>query len=475
MHKKDLDNFFYPEGIAVIGASKDPGKAGYQVLKNLTTIGYKGDVFPVNPNEKEIAGLTCYPSVKDIDGHIDLVMITIPARFVNGVMEEIVERGDAKAVVVVSAGFGETQTPEGEEMEEELIRIASDAGIRVFGPNCTGVINTEMGLDTTIEPTVEQVEGGISVFSQSGGMAGSILLLTEVQPSPLGFAKWAHVGNMSDVDALDVLEYYGNDDKTEVIVVYMEGFDEGRELMDLASEITVKKPIIILKVGRTELGSEAAFSHTGALAGSDKVYDAAFKKAGITRVDDLFEMIDTAKAMSLTKPIKGNKISIVTEAGGPGSMAMDELGNHPQVELASISEEGKKLLEEKMPDMSLICQPDGYMDITAAAMEDHHREALEIVLEEDDVDAAILISVPPTFLPPKDIAEEILQTIKDTDKPVLVCLMAGKWVEEARSYLEKEGVPTFDTPERAVRALVNMIDRYHFLEKKSSKKEVNHE
>jgi acetyltransferase len=301
-------------------------------------------------------------------------------------------------------------------------------------------------------------------------MAGSILLFAEIQPRPLGFAKWAHVGNMCDVDALDVLRYYGADEETKVVVMYMEGFNEGRKLMEVTQEITSYKPVIILKVGRTELGSKAAFSHTGTLAGSDAVYDAAFHKVGITRVNDLFEMIDTAKAMSKMPLPNGHKICILSEAGGPGTMAMDELGKYAQAQLAHISPEGQKELKEKMPSMSLICQPDGYLDISAAAMESHHCEALEIVLAEPDVDGVILISVPPTFLPPEDLAEALIPVIKKSSKPILTCLLAGKWVAQARKMMEAEGIPTFDTPEQAVRALVNMIDRERFLQKSAAKR-----
>lgn len=466
MQKKHyLDYFFYPESIAVVGASKSPGKAGYQVLKNLTTLGYQGKVYPVNPKEDTINDLPCYPSLKAIEEKVDLVTITVPARHVNPVVREAAERGDVKAIVVVSAGFSETKTPEGVQMEQELVEIARQAGIRLFGPNCTGVINTSNNLDTTIEPTVEQVEGGVSIFSQSGGMAGSILLFAESQPRPLGFNKWAHVGNMCDIDALDILAYYGIDPKTKVIAMYMEGFAEGRQLMEVTKKITPQKPILILKVGRNELGSKAAYSHTGALAGTDEVYQAAFKKCGITRVGGLREMIDTAKAFSMQPLPKGNKICVLTEAGGPGTMAMDELGKYKQVALARISAEGQKILKDTMPPMALICQPDGYLDITAAAMEEHHCQSLELVLNEAEVDAVLLISVPPTFLPPENLARELIKTAKNSSKPILTCLLAGKWVAEARQMLEAEGLPTFDTPEQAVKALVNMIDRQRFLQK----------
>lgn len=462
-NKHFLDNFFYPDAIAVVGASKNPGKAGYQVLKNLTEIGYTGKVYPVNPKEKSIKDLKCYASIKEIEGKLDLVVITVPAKHVNPVVQEAAERGDVKAIVVVSAGFSETKTPEGYGLEKELLEIAGKAGIRLFGPNCTGVINTANGLDTTIEPTVEQVQGGVSIFSQSGGMAGSILLFAEDQPRPLGFSKWAHVGNMCDIDALDILAYFGEDPKTSVITMYMEGFNQGRELMEVASKITPYKAVLVLKVGRTELGSQAAYSHTGALAGQDQVYDAAFKKCGITRVDSIREMIDTAKALSMQPLPKGNKVCILTEAGGPGTMAMDELGKYNQVTLASIKEETQEMLRKVNPPMALICQPDGYLDITAAAMEAEHCKSLELVLAEEDVDAVILISVPPTFLPPENLARELIETAKGSTKPVLTVLMAGKWTKEARRMMEEAGLPTFDTPEQAVKAMVNMVDRSRFV------------
>lgn len=460
-----MDNFFYPDSVAVVGASKNPGKAGYQVLKNLLTLGYEGQVYPVNPREEEISGLKCYASLREIEGKVDLVMITVPAKAVLPVIDDVVARGDVKAVVVVSAGFAETKTEEGIAMEKELVAKLKAAGIRAFGPNCTGVINTSIKLDTTIEPTVEQNKGPISIFSQSGGMAGSILLWAEAQPIPLGFHKWAHVGNMCDVNTLDVLEYYGQDEGTEVILIYMEGFDEGRRFMETAREITKEKAVLVLKVGRNELGSKAAYSHTGTLAGQDEIYQAAFRKAGITRVDSMPDMIDTAKAMSMQPLPKGNRICILTEAGGPGTMAMDELGKYKNVTLANISEEGQKALKEAMPPMALICQPQGYLDITAAAMEEHHKVALELVLAEEEVDGVILISVPPTFLPPESLAESIIEAAKDAKKPVLTVLMAGKWVHRARQMLERAGLPTFDTPEQAVRAMVKMVERRQYLDK----------
>lgn len=462
---KAVEKFFYPESIAVVGASNNPSKAGCQIVNNLTELGYQGEVFPVNPKEDLIKGLKCYRSITEIEAKIDLLMITVPARGVLPVVDQAVERGDIKAIVVVSAGFSETKTAEGVEMEKTLVETAKRSGIRLFGPNCTGVINTALGLDTTIEPTVEQVSGGVSVFSQSGAMAGSILLFAENQPWPLGFSKWAHVGNMCDVDTVDMLEYYGQDPETEVIVIYMEGYDKGLELMEAAQRITSSKPILVLKVGRNELGAKAAYSHTGSLAGRFEVYDAAFRKSGITRVDNLYSLVNTAKCLTMQPLPQGNRVCILTEAGGPGTMAMDQLGLTPTSRLAHISRSGRKKLQEVLPEIAIICEPDGYIDMTAAAMAEHHADALEVVLEEPGVDAVILITVPPTFLPPEDVAEAVIKRAKGSSKPILTCFLAGKWVYEARRMLEKEGFPTFDIPEQAVEALNCMVDRQTYLNK----------
>ena len=467
MTNNPLQKFFYPETIAVVGASKNPGKAGYQVVNNLLHMGYKGKVYPVNPREETIQDVPCYKSILDIPGKLDLLIITVPARGVLSVLEQAIERGDVKSVIVVSAGFGETKTEEGAAMEKRLKELLKESGIRAFGPNCTGVINTELDLDTTIEPTVEKVRGGVSVFSQSGAMAGSILLMMEDQPMPVGFSKWAHVGNMCDIDMLDVLDYYGDDDSTNVICMYMEGFNKGRELIEKASKISKDKAILALKVGRNDLGAKAAFSHTGSIAGQDEVYDAAFRKCGITRVENLPDMIDTAKALSMQPLPKGNRVCILTEAGGPGSMAMDELGKFPQLQLAHISEEGKKKLKEVLPDMALVCEPDGYIDMSAAAMEKEHSAALQIVLDEPEVDAVVLITVPPTFLPPTDVSQELLAHDYNTDKTIMTCFLAGKWVKEARRQMEEAKWPTFDTSEQAVRAIAKMVDRVNYLKEES--------
>lgn len=469
--KKDLDYFFYPDSLAVIGASNNPYKAGYQIVKNMLDYGYQGRVYPVNPQEDQILGLTCYPSLQSIPETIELVIIAVPSPHVLGVMQQAAARGDVKAAVVVAAGFAETKEPELVALEKEVVAVARSAGIRVFGPNCVGVMNTRNMLDTTIEPPVAKTQGGVSIITQSGAMGGSLLLFMEEQPAPLGYAKWAHVGNMSDVDVLEILEYYGQDADTKVVAMYMEGLRDGRKFMEIAQKITAVKPVIILKVGRSDIGSKATASHTGALAGSDLVYDAAFEKCGVTRVSYLEELTNTAKAFAMLPLPQGENVCVLTEAGGPGIVAVDELGFAKHAKLAHISEEGKRKFKECLPPMAMICHPDGYLDITAAAMTEHHLDALKIALEEPEVDSIILITVPPTFLPPVELAQNLLPVLKNAAKPVFVCFLAGKWVEEARALLEQNGIPTFKTPSDAVRVLDKMIERKKYLTKLAERKE----
>ncbi|MGI9952147.1 acetate--CoA ligase family protein [Moorellaceae bacterium AZ2] len=452
-----LEPLFYPRSVAVVGASNNPDKAGHQILKTLVEEEFEGDVFAVNPREGEVVGLKCYPSLKDVPGRVDLVVIAIPAPGVLEVMKQAADRGDVRAAVIVSAGFAETGIPERVALEKEVVEVARAAGIRVVGPNCNGIINTANRISTSFAPGLKIIPGNIGYFTQSGATGGSLLLLASSQPRPLGFSKWAHVGNMSDVSNLEILEYYADDPSVKVIAGYMEGVRDGRELMRLADRITRKKPLLVLKVGRTEVGSTATLSHTGTLAGSDNIYSAAFAQSGIVRVDTIEELIDSAKALVLAPYPRGNRICVLTEAGGLGIIAMDEIGSDPAVQLAPITQRTQEALAEVLPPMAMICKPNGYIDMTAAALEREFAESLRLVLEDPNVDGVILIGLPPTFLPAERVAEAIAGVAPRYDKPVFVCFMTGQVMESARRYLEERGIPTFDTPDRAARAMINLV------------------
>lgn len=461
-----LDVFFYPKSIAIVGASNNPSKAGYQVANNMIRLGFKGEVYFVNPNEDTIFGKKSYQSLLDIDEPVDLVEVIIPAKGVLEVFEQAANRGDVKGIIVMASGFSETGIPENIALERKILNIANEANIRVFGPNCVGVMNTENNLDTTFSPNITQMPGGMSIISQSGSIASAILMFCGDQPVPMGFAKWGHVGNMSDVNTEELLQYYMKDDNTKVISMYMEGMIDARGFFETAKKVTPKKPVIILKVGRSEIGSVAAASHTGSLAGSDKIFDGAFLQTGIIRVDTAEELIDTSKAFSMVNIPKGNRVAILTEAGGPGVIAMDEIGFSGVAKMARFAKETEERLKEILPPMALISKPEGYVDMTAAADGPQHAEALEVILRDENVDSVLLISVPPTFLNPNEIADYIntkANLAKELGKPIFACFLAGNWINDACKMMEAEGIPTFEMPQRAARALTNLIKRTNYL------------
>ena len=411
-----LSDIFDAKSVAVVGASVDPGKAGYQVLKTLLTMGYKGKVFAVNPKEREILGVTCHSSILDIKSPLDLLVISLPATHVLGTMRQAVQRGDIKGAVILSAGFSETAVAEWVEAERELVRLARSAGIRVFGPNCIGIINCESRLSTGFAPGLTFTPGKIGYISQSGATGGAILMMAADQSKPLGYSKFAHIGNMCDVSNLELIEAYGSDPSIDLIVIYMEGVRDGRKLMEIASRVTRTKPIVLFKVGRTDLGTAATLSHTGTLAGSDAVYDAAFKQCGIVRANSLEELVDSAKAISMLPKAAGNRVCVLTEAGGLGITCIDQISRDGVLRLASLGKVTKERLTEILPPMAVVAKPDGYVDITAAALTREHCESLRAILEDPGVDSVVLMTLPPTFLPALEVAKGLgKEAFRDVD------------------------------------------------------------
>ena len=389
-----LESFFSPRGIVVVGASNNPTKAGHQVMKNLKDVSVSGNVYAVNPREKEILGFPCFPTLEEVPLGVDLMIVTIPAESVPALMETAASRRH-QGSGYPRLGFAETRIP---------ARVAAggyDCGSggrdQVMGPNCVGVMNTENHLDTTFAPRVKLRGGGLSVVSQSGALGASLLLFAGDHPVPMGFSKFCHVGNGSDVNILEVLEYYAEDDSTKVVGMYLEGVSDGRAFMDVAQKVSRRKPLLVLKVGRSEQASAAAFSHTGSLAGSDRVYDGVFEQIGAIRVASMDDLLCAAKAFSMQKLPPGNRICVLTEAGGPGTVAADEIATSREGRLAEFSPKTVERLKGILPPMAMVGQPDGYVDMSAAAMEEQHSAALKEVLRDDGVDAVIVISVPPHF------------------------------------------------------------------------------
>lgn len=475
---------FNARSVAIVGASRDPFKAAHQVLKALIANGYEGAVYPVSLKEDEVLGIKCVRSVSEIAGHVDLVVVGVPAGVALPVVKEAAARGDVKGIVVMSAGFAETGVPELIELQKELVRVSRAAGIRVFGPNCIGITVPKTGLTTSFSPGVKMVDGNIGLITQSGALGGGVLILMGDQPVPMGFSKWAHIGNMSDVTNLELMAQLGEDPEVGVILLYLEGVKDGRRFMDIAQEVSRKKPVLTLKVGRTDIGSKATMSHTGTLAGSDDIYEAAMSQSGLVRVDTIDEFVDSAKMISMAPAPKGGRVCILTEAGGPGIIAMDELSNNQDVlELAPMSEETAKRLEAILPPMAMVCKPRGYVDMTAAALVKEHKDSLKVTLSDKDVDSVLLISLPPTFLPAEDVARGIIEAVYEyaaesglpprrdpssgqnwiAGKPVMVCFMRGEAMLDARRILEEAGIPTFDAPEKAIKAVANSVRAARFL------------
>jgi len=450
---RQLAGLFEAEHVAVIGASNNPTKASYHVIRLMQEEGFDGSIYPVHPTEERVLGLACHSSLSEIDERIDLVVISVPAEHVLAIIEQAAERGDVRFAVILSAGFAETAIPEKVELEKRLVETAASAGIRIVGPNCIGVINPRTRLCTGFAPGLNLIPGRIGFISQSGAVGGAFLMACGSQPAPIGFSKFGHVGNMSDVDILELLLYFGEDPETAAIAMYIEGVRDGRRFMSIATEVADRKPVFAIKVGRNTLGSRAALSHTGSLAGSDRIYNAALRQAGVERVATLDALVDVSKAAAYLPHPRGHRVCILTQAGGPGIMAMDEIGQRSDLVLASLEPATRNALEELLPPMAVVCKPNGYIDMTAAALADVHARALELVLRDPSVDSVVFITLPPTFLPAIDVARAVAPKAATASKPIVACMMNGHAMHAARAHLETQGVPTFDTPDRAVKAL----------------------
>ncbi len=474
---KNLHALFAPENIAIVGASSNPQKAGYTILENLKNIGYPKKIFPINKFEKRLSGIPCFEKLSQIPDTVELVVLITPSEMIFEVMEDLSKRmedkGDVKVIVCAAANYGETKTEQGIARQNCLVDTAKKYNIRLVGPNCIGVIDNINRVDTTFVETLlpkqsRGKKGGISFISQSGAVAASILMMGASQPAPISMNKFISIGNMADVDFIDLLEYFEQDIDTHVIGLYLEGYQEGKKLMETMARITRKKPIVVLKVGRSEIGAKAANSHTGSLAGSDAVYDGAFRQFGVIRVETIEELLDTLQAFDQCVLPKGNRIFILSQAGGPGIYCTDSFVAQKNLEFPKVCSKTKELLAECLPDMANICSPEGYADITAAANVKHHIESLRIVLEDTSVDGVIFITVVPTFLPQKELAEELVKLLKEKnvskDKPVYICIMAGNYVWQAREILEKNGIRTYDTPVDCVKAASHMVTYHQFLQ-----------
>ncbi len=451
----ELSYIFEAKSVAVIGASTNPEKLGHKILKNIIDAGYKGKIYPINPKATEILGIKAYPSILEVpEESVDLVVFVVPAKFVPDILRDCAKK-NVKGAVIISGGFGEVGNI---ELENALRDAIKETRIRVIGPNCQGINNPHIGLNASWP--VIKTPGPISIASQSGTFFAALQMWAE--EDRIGVSKCAAMGNKIDVDFDDLIFYYGNDENTKVIAVYMEGVRDGRNFVKVASEVSRRKPILVLKGGRTEIGAKAVASHTRSLAGKDEIFSAAFKQAGIIRVTTLEELYDTAKAFSLSNLPRDNKLLIITSSGGSGIISADEAEINGLV-LPELPQELKKKLSNKLPDYVILRNP---LDLTGNAYADLYRETLNITVSEDSFSAFIVI-----FGDPIDGAADVIKEITEkTDKPILSVYLGGGDLQKTEINKFREyKLPVYPTPERAVKALSNLVKYSKYLQRSKNK------
>ncbi|HYS74394.1 MAG TPA: acetate--CoA ligase family protein [Thermoplasmata archaeon] len=446
MSREGLDAIFSPTSIAVIGASRHRAKIGYAVLRNLIVNEYQGTLYPVNPKATSIHGIRTYPSVLAIPDPVDLAIITVPAEVALAAVEECGKKG-VPGLVVITAGFREVGGA-GIEREERLLALCRQYRMTMIGPNCMGVINTdpEVRMDATFAPT-PPLRGDISLVSQSGALG--IAILDHAKSLGIGFAKFCSLGNKAQVSLNDLLAMWHGDGQTKTILAYIENFGNPVNFVRIARDVTKHKPIIAVKSGRSEAGSRAAVSHTGSLGGSDLAAEAVFNQTGVLRANSIEELFDDAMAFSLQPLPDGTRVAIVSDAGGPAIMCVDELVAQG-LRLAELDAGTVEFMRTWAPPEASLRNP---IDLTPQASLDDYRRALDAVLRDDAVDAAIAIYVPPIRVDEVEVARAIWQTASQHGKPVL-CNFLGR-TEESPGFVElvKHSVPSYLFPESAARAL----------------------
>jgi acetyl coenzyme A synthetase (ADP forming)-like protein len=451
-----LDTLFSPKSIAVIGASRSEGKLGYAVLSNIIQSGFGGDIYPVNPKAEEILGLPCYASLDAIEGEIDLAVIVIPAKFVLEALEVCGKRG-VGSVIVITAGFRETGH-EGLMAERKMAEIAQQHQMRIVGPNCLGVIDTLAPMNASFAAGMPR-QGGIAFMSQSGALCTSVLDIALAQD--VGFSRFVSLGNKADLNEIDFLGAWTDDPESKVVMAYLEGIADGARFIEVARQLTKRKPIIAIKSGSTSAGSRAVSSHTGTLAGSERAYEAAFKQAGVIRAGSVGSLFDLAVALARQPLPCNDRVAIITNAGGPGIMATDAI-ERAGLNLASLAPETMDELRQVLPSAASVLNP---VDVLGDALADRYRAALQVVSADPNVGALIVILTPQFMTQIEETARAVGEVADRGDIPVLACFMGEANTEVGVEILTAHNVPNYIVPERAVAALKVMVEQCHWQER----------
>jgi len=442
-----LDVFFEPERIAVVGASEKVGSVGRSVFWNLAGGAYRGRVVPINPRRASILGERAYPSIAEAPGPIDLAVIATPAATVPNVLRECAAAG-VKGAIILSAGFKEVG-PEGARLEQEALAVARAAGMRLVGPNCLGVMRPGAGLNATFAAQMAK-PGGVGFLSQSGALCTAVLDWSLT--AQVGFSAFVSTGSMLDVGFGDLIDYLGNDPSTTCILIYMETIGDARSFLSAAREVALSKPIIVIKAGRTEAAAHAAASHTGSLAGGDQALEAAFRRAGVLRVDAISEIFDMAEVLAKQPRPRGPRLAVVTNAGGPAVLAVDALVANKGA-LAQLADPTIAALNQLLPAAWSHGNP---VDILGDADPGRYEKTLELVTSDPGVDGVLIVLTPQAMTDPTGAARAIERFARTPAKPILASWMGGSSVASGIQVLDHAGIPTFDYPDSAARMFALM-------------------
>lgn len=459
--KSDLAPFFSPSGVAIIGASTNPSKLSHGILKNMTLYGYQGGIYPVNPKTDQILGLESFPDISEVPDPVDLAVVVLPASMTPEALRACGARG-IKAVIIISGGFREVGDS-GIKLEEECRQIAHQFGMRLIGPNCVGTLDLHTGLNTTFIEGVPAV-GSIGFLSQSGAVCGGVV--DYIADKYIGFSHFASLGNELDVDESDMIAFFGDHPEVKVIAAYVEGIRDGQKFIRVADEVSHKKPIVMLKAGRTDAGARAVSSHTGSLAGAYAAYQAAFKQAGVIEVQDMPALFDVAWSLSCQPLPKGNRVAIFTNAGGPAALASDSLAAHG-FELGTISEKHQAALAEKLNPSAQVSNP---VDMLGGAEPVEFGHCLSTLLDAEGIDVFLPMLVPQSLVNPAEVARSIVAQAEKTGKTVLACMVGENSLKEARKVLHENNIPMSSFPEVPGKVLGAMQNYQKWLAKDDCKR-----
>ena len=449
-----VQHFFYPETIAIVGATADPKKFGNAVTVNLVNNeGLKSELFPINPKSDEILGLQSYSSVIDVPKDIDLAIILVPSKAVPIVVDQCIEK-KVKRIVIVSAGFGEIDE-EGKKIQEEMAKKTTSAGIRIIGPNCVGIMNVDIGMNASF--VITPTQGNVSMATQSGSFGAACLY--EMEWQGIGFSKFANLGNMTDINLTDLIQYFKDDKATQVVCIYLENVVDGRKFYETLKEITQVKPTIILKGGRTSAGAKAASSHTGSIATDYSSLKAAIKQAGATLCESMNDYVTAIKAFSYSPLPTGNRVGLFTNSGGSAVLFSDNLEEFG-LELAEFSAEFKEKINPFVIPLVKKVNP---LDMIAGARGEEFYQVAKTMFEDHNIDIVIPCVVIPTFLEmqPDEHFKGVIRAWNDTGrkKPILPIFMSGKLMESVKKIAAEENAPIFMSPKEAAFAAKVLIDR----------------